>query len=705
MIIQSKRRVFSNSKLAVILLLLFSVGTASAQEENENKQIDKAFISFRIGMGQSVSESRFTELLDLFDKYQGVTDEVTLFTTYSHAVQKPGLFESRVKLFAKRIAQAKARGFRSGYNILCIMGHHNENLKNSIVDPGKYTQVTDINGNTSQGSLCPNDPDLIEQAIWRMQLMMDGNPDYIWLDDDIRLAGHLPIHLTCFCENCLAKLEKETGQPWTREQIRAAADQGTIAEKLAFRKTLLHHNRDTLNDLFAAIGTYVHERDPVMPLGFMTGDRFWEGYDFDRWGDTLSGKTGSQVMWRPGGGYYEDSNTGALVNKSHGIGRQVSKMADHVVSIQSEIENFPYQQLKKARNIVALEAAQHIAAGCTGAAFNVLGQYDEPLDEFEPLIAKLHQTRPFFDLMASNLARRKLLGVHVVWNKDSYAAAALESGSWFTGGRILPDDEMFDVGIPSTYDGAFAQVYALTRPAVHVLSDEQVRDLLSKGVYMDGPALDLLNERGFGELTGFKTIRIDKVDRMTEFLSHPINGEYGGRRCDNRQSFVWWTYPAYLLKKTDSEAQSVARLLDYSFEPVHDCSMGVFENKLGGRVCVQGYYPWTYLQNLSRSWQLKSVMRWLSKDTLPGYVASYHKINLWIRQPENGSIALAFTNASFDPAQNVVLALRTNHKRIKLYDMMSNHTLIQSDESDGPYRIFVIPQVDPWQMRLVVTEP
>jgi len=222
---------------------------------------------------------------------------------------------------------------------------------------------------------------------------------------------------------------------------------------------------------------------------------------------------------------------------------------------------------------------------------------------------------------------------------------------------------------------------------------------------MDGPTLDLLNERGFGELTGFKTIRTDSVDRMTEFLPHPLNGEYAGRRCDNRQSFVWWLYPAYLLEKTDPQAQSLARLLDYSFEPVHDCCVGVFENKLGGRVCVQGYYPWTFLQNLSRSWQLKSVMRWLSKDTLPGYIASFHKINLWIRQPQNGKIALAFTNASFDPADNVILMLRTDSKIIRLYDMDCNQTILQSNETDGPYRKFVIPHVDPWQIRLLVTEP
>jgi hypothetical protein len=294
--------------------------------------------------------------------------------------------------------------------------------------------------------------------------------------------------------------------------------------------------------------------------------------------------------------------------------------------------------------------------------------------------------------------------VHLVWNKDLYAAVGLEGGTWFSGGVPFPDDEMFDLGLPCAYDGEAAQVFVLTRAAIHVLSDDEISKILSKGVYLDGPALDLLNARGFGNLTGFKTVRVDTVDRMTEFLPHPLNGPYAGRRCDNRQSFVWWMVPAHLLEKTDPQAESLARLLDYSWEPVHECAMGVFENELGGRVCVQGYYPWTYLQNLSRSAQLKSVMRWLSKDSLPGYVASYHKMNLWIRQMAEGKLAAAVTNASFDEATGVELLLRTKAETIQVWDMDNRNRIVECTGADGPYKKFVLPTIPPWEIRLIVTE-
>ena len=119
---------------------------------------------------------------------------------------------------------------------------------------------------------------------------------------------------------------------------------------------------------------------------------------------------------------------------------------------------------------------------------------------------------------------------------------------------------------------------------------------------------------------------------------------------------------------------------------------------------MAGYYPWNFMENLSKSSQMKSVFRWLSKESLPGYIASFHKINLWIREPQDGKIALALTNSSFDPATDVTLILRTENKTIRLYDMRCKETIIQSSGVDGPYQKFIIPEVEPWQMRLVITD-
>jgi len=437
-------------------------------------------------------------------------------------------------------------------------------------------------------------------------------------------------------------------------------------------------------------------------LGFMTGDRFYEGYVFSNWARILSGPNHVPVMWRPGGGYYNDVNTSELVGKSHDIGRQVSVLPEDVVSIQSEIENFPYQRLKKAANMVVLEACSHIAAGCTGAAFNVLSMYNEPLDEYEPLVARLQEARPFFDLLVRSLGRSAITGVQTFWNKNSYITGNLADGNWVNSGNPVVNHELYDIGLPACYSGENARVTILGKDNIFALSGAEIKKLLSGGVYMDAETLQQMNNMGFGDLTGFEITGSENKDRIEKFTGNLLNGDFAGRERDDRQSF--WKSSAYSLRKTDQKAQILSGLIDYTGKEVSACTTGIFENKLGGRICMAGYYPWTFMENLSKSSQMKAVFRWLSKDTLPGYIASFHKINLWIREQQDGRIALAFTNSSFDPAKDVILMLRTENKTIKLFDMKCQETVIRSSGTDGPYQKFVIPKVDPWQMKLVVSE-
>ncbi|MDP2337005.1 MAG: hypothetical protein Q8N05_11275 [Bacteroidota bacterium] len=674
-------------------------GGSAKPSGSKNTKVEKAFISFRIGVPIWMSETRCNELFDLFDKYKSVTDEITFFTSETHAPLPPDVIRQRTVILKERMEQARKRGFKTGINILTTIGHHNENLDNSL--KGNYTFMTNIDGEVCHGSFCPNDENMREYIRNIYQLTAQANPDYIWIDDDIRF-GHMPIGLGCFCDNCLKIFEKEAGMKYSRESLKKALDESPVEEKLILREAWLQHNRNTISRLFELIEKTVHGINQAMPLGFMTGDRFYEGYDFDNWAKILAGPNHIPVMWRPGGGYYNDNNTNELVGKSHDIGRQVSVLPEEVISIQSEIECFPYQRLKKAANMVVLEACSHIAAGCTGAAFNVLSMYDEPLDEYEPLVARLQESRPFFDLLAKSLGRTEISGIQTFWNKNSFITGKLAEGNWLSSGNPLVSHDLYNIGLPTCYSGKNAQVTIIGKDNVFALSKEEIKTLLSGGVYMDAETLQQLNDMGFGDLTGFEVVGSEKIDRIEKFTSHPLNGQFAGRKRDNRQSF--WKSPAFTLRKTGEKAQALSGLVDYTGREVSACTSGIFENKLGGRICVAGYYPWIFMENLSKSSQMKAVFRWLSKDKLSGYIASFQKINLWIREPQNGKIALAFTNSSFDPAKNVILMLRTENKTIKLYDMACRETVIRSMGSDGPYQKFIIPEVGPWQVRLIVNE-
>ncbi len=169
----------------------------------------------------------------------------------------------------------------SGVNVLCTIGHHNENIPNSL--PGDYPRMTDIDGNVCLGSLCPSDEKTHEYARQIYGAIAETGPDYIWVDDDVRLYGHMPIICGCFCDNCLSIFESECGVSYTRESLKHDLNCTGVEDKLRLRKAWLKHNGDTLTNLFRVVESAAHTVKPGLTIGFMTGDRFYEGYAYEQW--------------------------------------------------------------------------------------------------------------------------------------------------------------------------------------------------------------------------------------------------------------------------------------------------------------------------------------------------------------------------------------------------------------------------------------
>jgi hypothetical protein len=567
------------------------------------KLLNKAFMSFRIGTPQWINEERFMGLMDMFAVYPEVTDEVTFFTSETHAPLTLKEVFRRCEILKDRMTHVREYGYRTGINILATMGHHEENLSNSLF--GDYYNSTDIKGNVCRGSFCPNDKRFLNEYVKPVyEAMSNAEPDFIWVDDDVRLGTHMPISHVCFCDNCLEIFVKKFGKHYTRESLHALFNTGGKIEKLTLRKQWLQHNRNTITNLLRFIEQVVHSINPAIHLGFMDGSRFYEGFDLNTWAEALAGVDDVEVYWRPGGGAYTEQDLDAFIKKSHAMGIDAAVLPEKVRSIQSEIECFPYERLAKSTQAVAFEAAIYIAAGCTGAAYNVLSMTDEPLDDYYPLIEKLCSTRPFFDRLVSNFGRTGLSGIFNGFNKDSYAGKNLSAGDWLHGGGNSNIDEIFHIGLPVSYQADKAQVLALSGEIVEVLEEELILDYLSRGVYMDGETLERLNNKGYREYTGFTIGEKRQSDTLERLISHPLNDGFAGRYRDCRQSF--WKGTAYGLIPNEG-VESLSELVDYNGDVVADCGMGIFKNSLGGRICVAGYYPWFKLQFRYKTTQLKKT--------------------------------------------------------------------------------------------------
>ncbi len=195
------------------------------------KPITKAKIELRIGLPQLMNPTRVEEMVAYLQKHPGMVDEVALFTSYTHAALPLSVIQERCEFIARALPQFKAIGLIAGINHTTTIGHSDEDLEHSLNQP--WQRLVDISGAVSNSSYCGSDP-LVQEYIRQSYIALaKTGPDFIWFDDDLRLDSHMPIKYPCFCELCMAKFSRETGQTWTRETLWEAFRSGTLAERLA----------------------------------------------------------------------------------------------------------------------------------------------------------------------------------------------------------------------------------------------------------------------------------------------------------------------------------------------------------------------------------------------------------------------------------------------------------------------------------------
>ena len=510
----------------------------------------------------------------------------------------------------------------------------------------------------------------------------------------------MPIQYPCFCDGCLARFSKETGKTWTREALREAFRSGPLEERLALRRQWLEHNRAWIADMLAVARAAVDAVNPHLVLGFQTVEGAYSGYGMAEWTASLAGSKGLPVMCRPGGGYYTDRVPLESLVKANWTGRQVTFLPEAVTDIQYEHENFPYQRLKKSPAMFLAEVGMAIAVGCTGSLYNIDFITQNPLEEYHPYLEGQQACRKFFDKAASTFGRSQNQGFWTGFTRD-LTAAMNPRDDWFKTPLYNADlgqfNELTETGLPMAYSQEHSALAVLNSTAVLSLPRPALMKALSGGVMMDGSALVELEGLGLGEYAGFKVRATRDLNVHEVLTADPFNGRFAGYERDCRPAFNPNT--TYLLEPVPG-ARPLSEAMDFKLNSLGICS-GVYENKLGGRVAVMGYFAWTWIQSLAKAHQVKTLFRWLSHDRLPAYVDSYSSAALWVRQDAQGRPGVMLVNTSLSPAASIDLRILTGGTKMILTRMDGSEEALPAAGQDGPYGKYTLPTLNPWEMVLI----
>ncbi|RKP58310.1 hypothetical protein D7Z26_02085 [Cohnella endophytica] len=656
-------------------------------------------LSFRIIVNRYEDEEQFQQLLTFLTEYKDSIDELAIFSEYWHFGYYPlDEFSARCDIIENRIERLREAGFRNvGVNMLSTLGHFPEAWDWLPALP--YQGAVGPDGTVSTSSFCPNSAEFRTYIARKYILAAQTKPDFIWVDDDVRMFA-LGVDYACFCPECLRIYNHKYASDFTREQL---VNELNSSEGGIHRERWVSQNIETIERLLAHIAEAVHSVDASIELGLMTVSlsiSTYSGVDYSKWFHALKA-----VKARPGGGFFEDSKPFGFVRKIHEINRQIGLYPDSVRDIQYELENFPFQTLSKSVHITLLECTAAIMAGSNGVAFDALKGEKGSLEEYQELMRGIQASRPLWAEMERIAGKYRAAGLYPALSAEYEAKRNVENGNWFDSIAVDNTPKSYvlsEIGIPLAMSQDTACGVILSGNMPEAYSTEELKAMLSRGVLLDGRALEILTDRGLGAYCGVAVDRIYDNGVLERLTDDPLNDGHQGEERDARNSMSKGM--CYTLKPLHDDVRVLSRLISFTRKDLGPVS-SVYENTLGGRVAVQGYMPWQNIHSGVKRTQWMQICDWLSYGRLPVVIDRSCKVVPFLKEAEDGSgWFVMLLNGSFDDASAIEVKLRVAADKGAVYELLADGS--SSLLPDSAYRqgdgeiILSLDRIGNWKSRM-----
>ena len=647
-------------------------------------------ISYRLHPHLFTTDKEFSATLAFFQQHKNAVNELALFdeTLPSAPCAPLDFVREMAEVHTRRIKQFREAGIpRVGINVLNNLGHGN---RAGIWEMPYQPMV----GHDGKESLCPcpNDPEFREYLNQRYRITAKAQPDFIWMDDDFRVISH-GVKFPCFCPICMNKFEQGNDRQELVNRLNQPENQDL---RMAWTQFL----NQTLTSLAEELTATVKAVDPAIEMGLMSigfKHRTYGTNDVHGWS-----KAFQATMGRPGHGFYRDDNPRQITDKLFEVGRQVREYPASMKRIEYEQEEWPYITLNKSRATNLNEATLSLMMGCNGIANNIFYERENTnLQEYDDLLQQIAHYRPFWEQIEKASQDTQLFGF---WPLDHMnLMARKEVGGqqgWFETGAaydIEVPNEMAEIGVPFSNSWENSCGVLMSGRIAEAFTDEELREMLSGAVYMDAQTLDILWQRGLGELAGVKHVNESSI-AVEIFAEHPLN--QGIAETIRRAS--GWSQGTYL-EKINEHVQAINHLHVMTNQERKGISLSLFENELGGRVAVSSYYPWDGLGMLAKVSQMIRLMNYLSRDKMPVMLDKSYRILPLFRQNGKGTrFVLSLFNNSLDEYENVPLTVRSSAKKVKMMTPEGEEE-IKVRQQDGMLQLEV-EKIAPWRVVVLLGE-
>lgn len=551
---------------------------------------------------QDYTDKRFAELLSFCKqtKISAVMFYVALSPDFYYVCDSVDYAQKVKEQMLPYIDKLRTFGISYQLNFQNFMGSTLGGVNFS--DKYDWENLVDHKGRESFGCGCPIGEKFRAHAGARLKIWAETKPDVIWIDDDFRLHNHgTPIFAQlenesaymdfyCFCDNHISLFNALKGYNFDREElVKEITKSGSPSP---IREEYLDFLNQTMVDTARWIEQLVHSISPDTRIAQMTSFPDVHSAEGRKWEEFLPALCGQHTpMTRPHFGPYRETYPREFINcykmLSQSI-KQIKSVYKGKVEYCPEVENTRFTTWSKSAAATAYQLALSAFTGCndvTLSLFDLDGGafFDEPR-----YLSLLKDQRKLLDKLVNlDLADQDFVGVNIPTCQTSARKYLLRDGEGFeklSGKQRNVENNLLLMGIPCAYHSTNEQSIGLTaldEYSASFLTDEQLKDLLSKRVFLDGGATRVLIERGYGEYIGVNSAKLMPVIVNAEKINLFTRKDNTYIRIPSRIPVNCW-FDLELLHSPKILSEFL--LPDGRVYP----AMVTFNNSLGGKVAI---YP------------------------------------------------------------------------------------------------------------------
>jgi len=578
---------------------------------------------------------------DAIDYYKQTGNDIILYCMTLHPEGFPAVNKAERMLKSYQLLKAELEGSRVKLGVLIqsILGHWPRVDK----DEEPWTRSVNIDGKITR--YCTLDPNFRKYIFDVTAMFAKEKPVFMLGDDDIRSVSlGAP---ECFCERHTAKFNEMTGNNFTPDEYCQAVKDSSCGDKIFNAYETLRQAIST--DTATIIREAIDSVDPSIPAGTcMPGWEIRLSADSAR---CIAAKGQPQVM-RIGNTFYLESSAKTF---PYIVAKTMSYAEFHknIPYLLDESDSFPHHLYSKSSKSMHAKLYVVIFSGLKGAKLWYVNsrKFGFPTHRnYTKILGKYHRA---YETLAGEVQQTRFTGVVIPASNhfpDWHTGHPDRARENFTEEPTVGTKILGVTGIPfqCSFDLEKDHIYVLAgEKTVSRFTDDDLKKLLSRKLFVDGPAAAALCARGFEKYLGVRA-------ELTDFrFNREINVKTDVRYLISKTDGV----PKLTLLDDTAEVMTELGYGAYSGSPIERVAPGTvfYHNALGGYVCTSAFH-----QNIVYAQLLESRNKWylevldkLNGSKLPAVCTDQQEVMLLSREYADGKQLLFIANLNFDDLEEL----------------------------------------------------